>query len=117
VHSALLQRRPLLAQCATTAVLSGTGDVLAQQAVERKGAAHDVRASFPARVFIMLKGGRAVCTHGASGVLGRRAARTRRVPLVWRAAAPADSERACGDGGEGCARSGRVRAMCVFSLE
>jgi protein Mpv17 len=53
VHSALLQRRPLLAQCATTAVLSGTGDVLAQQAVERKGASHDVRVLVltPARVF------------------------------------------------------------------
>jgi protein Mpv17 len=53
VHSALLQRRPLLAQCATTAVLSGTGDVLAQQAVERKGAAHDVRAPFPALMSLL----------------------------------------------------------------
>jgi hypothetical protein len=42
--SSFLQRRPLLAQCTTTAGLSATGDILAQQLVERKGWDHDVRA-------------------------------------------------------------------------
>ncbi|KAI0698639.1 hypothetical protein C8Q76DRAFT_756953 [Earliella scabrosa] len=36
-----LIRRPLLTQCATSFVLFGTGDVLAQQAFEKKGANHD----------------------------------------------------------------------------
>ncbi|KAI0758673.1 hypothetical protein C8Q74DRAFT_258415 [Fomes fomentarius] len=36
-----LIRRPLVTQCATSFVLFGTGDVLAQQAFEKKGANHD----------------------------------------------------------------------------
>ncbi|KAI0271248.1 hypothetical protein BC834DRAFT_858433 [Gloeopeniophorella convolvens] len=38
----LLIRRPLAAQCATSAVLFGAGDVIAQQAVERRGTKHDL---------------------------------------------------------------------------
>lgn len=41
--SAVLIRRPLLTQCATAAVLFGTGDVIAQQLVEKKGGSqHEV---------------------------------------------------------------------------
>ncbi|KII83865.1 hypothetical protein PLICRDRAFT_179905 [Plicaturopsis crispa FD-325 SS-3] len=40
-YNASLQRRPMLAQCATAAVLFGAGDVIAQQAVERRGREHD----------------------------------------------------------------------------
>ncbi|KAI0743167.1 hypothetical protein C8Q80DRAFT_1193214 [Daedaleopsis nitida] len=36
-----LIRKPLVTQCATSFVLFGTGDVLAQQAFEKKGANHD----------------------------------------------------------------------------
>ncbi|KAJ6601635.1 hypothetical protein B0H10DRAFT_361420 [Mycena sp. CBHHK59/15] len=39
--NAMLLRRPMLTQCATAAVLFGAGDVIAQQAVERKGKEHD----------------------------------------------------------------------------
>ncbi len=35
--SAALIRRPIATQCATAAVLFGTGDIIAQQAVERRG--------------------------------------------------------------------------------
>ena len=42
--SSFLQRRPMLAQCVTAGVLFGTGDVIAQQAIEKRGwAKHDVR--------------------------------------------------------------------------
>lgn len=38
-----MQRRPMLAQCATSAVLFGASDVVAQQAVEKRGwGSHDV---------------------------------------------------------------------------
>ncbi|KAJ7083226.1 hypothetical protein C8R44DRAFT_652312 [Mycena epipterygia] len=40
-YNALLIRRPMLTQCATAAVLFGAGDIIAQQAVERKGKEHD----------------------------------------------------------------------------
>ncbi|KAG7444078.1 uncharacterized protein BT62DRAFT_833248, partial [Guyanagaster necrorhizus] len=36
-HSVLLIRRPMLAQCGTTALLSSTGDIIAQQAIEKRG--------------------------------------------------------------------------------
>ncbi|KAI8141489.1 hypothetical protein BJV82DRAFT_619377 [Fennellomyces sp. T-0311] len=36
-YNRALTRRPLLVQCITTAFLFGTGDVLAQQAIEKKG--------------------------------------------------------------------------------
>lgn len=36
-YQARLKTSPLLTQAVTTAILFGTGDVLAQQAVERKG--------------------------------------------------------------------------------
>ncbi|KAH9947341.1 hypothetical protein B0H21DRAFT_789916 [Amylocystis lapponica] len=39
--NASLVRRPMLTQCATYAVLFGAGDVLAQQAFEKKGKDHD----------------------------------------------------------------------------
>ena len=42
LHSAALIRRPLLTQCATAAVLFGTGDVIAQRLVEGRGYRHDV---------------------------------------------------------------------------
>lgn len=38
----LLQRRPMVAQCGTAAFLFGAGDVLAQQAIEKKGRNHDI---------------------------------------------------------------------------
>ncbi|TFK48102.1 hypothetical protein OE88DRAFT_1665201 [Heliocybe sulcata] len=40
-YNTLLIRRPMMAQCATAAVLFGAGDVLAQQAIEKKGKEHD----------------------------------------------------------------------------
>ncbi len=46
-HSQALIRKPLVTQCATSVVLFGTGDVLAQQAFEKKGANHDVRPPSP----------------------------------------------------------------------
>lgn len=42
IDSALLIRRPMAAQCGTAALLFGAGDIIAQQAVERKGKEHDV---------------------------------------------------------------------------
>lgn len=36
-----MARRPVLTQCVTTGILMGTGDILAQQGVERKGRDHD----------------------------------------------------------------------------
>lgn len=43
-YSAVLQRRPYAASMATSAVLFGGGDMIAQQAIEKKGLkAHDVR--------------------------------------------------------------------------
>ncbi|KXN90232.1 Protein SYM1 [Leucoagaricus sp. SymC.cos] len=41
-YNAALIRRPLLTQCVTAAVLFGTGDVIAQQLVEKKGGQHDL---------------------------------------------------------------------------
>ncbi|KAJ7260580.1 hypothetical protein C8J57DRAFT_1514513 [Mycena rebaudengoi] len=40
-YNALLIRRPMIAQCSTAAFLFGAGDIIAQQAVERKGKEHD----------------------------------------------------------------------------
>ncbi|KAJ7359762.1 hypothetical protein DFH08DRAFT_416647 [Mycena albidolilacea] len=40
-YNALLIRRPMAAQCGTAALLFGAGDIIAQQAVERKGKEHD----------------------------------------------------------------------------
>ena len=40
--SALLLRRPMSTQCVTAAVLFGAGDIIAQQAIEKRGAEHDV---------------------------------------------------------------------------
>lgn len=42
LSSSALIRRPLLASCGTAAVLFGAGDVIAQQAVEKRGNKHDV---------------------------------------------------------------------------
>ncbi|KAI9497862.1 integral membrane protein mpv17 pmp22 family [Zychaea mexicana] len=39
-YSRALSRRPILVQCITTAFLFGTGDVIAQQAVEKRGFEH-----------------------------------------------------------------------------
>ncbi|KAK0438552.1 hypothetical protein EV421DRAFT_950656 [Armillaria borealis] len=36
-YNALLIRRPMLAQCGTAALLFGTGDIIAQQLIEKKG--------------------------------------------------------------------------------
>ncbi|KAH9984187.1 hypothetical protein BJV77DRAFT_1062246 [Russula vinacea] len=38
----LLLKRPLATQCATSAILFASGDIIAQQAIERKRAKHDV---------------------------------------------------------------------------
>ncbi|KAH8978039.1 hypothetical protein EDB86DRAFT_2816491, partial [Lactarius hatsudake] len=40
-YSNLLLKRPLTTQCATSAVLFATGDVIAQQVIERKRSKHD----------------------------------------------------------------------------
>jgi len=40
-YNAALIRRPMAAQCATGAFLFGTGDVIAQQIIEKKGTDHD----------------------------------------------------------------------------
>lgn len=42
LFSSSLLRRPMITQCITAAVLFGTGDILAQQAVEGNGKKHDV---------------------------------------------------------------------------
>ncbi|EPS95827.1 hypothetical protein FOMPIDRAFT_1025605 [Fomitopsis schrenkii] len=39
--NASLVRRPMLTQCASSAVMFGVGDILAQQAFEKKGTKHD----------------------------------------------------------------------------
>ncbi|KIY69563.1 hypothetical protein CYLTODRAFT_225662 [Cylindrobasidium torrendii FP15055 ss-10] len=41
-YNALLVRRPLLTQCASAAVLFGSGDLIAQQVIEKKGSKHDL---------------------------------------------------------------------------
>ncbi|KAF8529852.1 hypothetical protein JB92DRAFT_2782666 [Gautieria morchelliformis] len=40
-YNTALLRRPMLTQCTTAAVLFGAGDVIAQQAIEMKGASHE----------------------------------------------------------------------------
>ena len=45
--SASLIRRPMVTQCATAFTLFGAGDILAQQAFEKKGGNHDVRVLTP----------------------------------------------------------------------
>ncbi|KAF8525792.1 hypothetical protein BU17DRAFT_83278 [Hysterangium stoloniferum] len=40
-YNAALIRRPMLTQCITAAVLFGSGDIIAQQAIEKKGQQHD----------------------------------------------------------------------------
>lgn len=40
-YNVLLMNRPMVTQCVTAAVLFGGGDVIAQQAVERRGGGHD----------------------------------------------------------------------------
>ncbi|KAJ8081848.1 Protein required for ethanol metabolism [Marasmius tenuissimus] len=40
-YNAALMRRPMVTQCATAGFLFGAGDIIAQQAVERKGKDHD----------------------------------------------------------------------------
>ncbi|PAV21604.1 integral membrane mpv17 pmp22 [Pyrrhoderma noxium] len=40
-YNALLQRRPMAAQSVTAGILFGAGDVIAQQAIEKKGKEHD----------------------------------------------------------------------------
>ncbi|KAJ7185915.1 hypothetical protein C8R46DRAFT_1208017 [Mycena filopes] len=40
-YNALLLRRPMITQCGTAATLFCAGDIIAQQAVERKGKQHD----------------------------------------------------------------------------
>lgn len=44
-NSALLQRKPMATQCVTAGILFGTGDVIAQQIIEKQGKKHDVRPS------------------------------------------------------------------------
>lgn len=41
-YSALLKRRPLMGNMLTSAVLFATGDVIAQQVIEKKGSDHDI---------------------------------------------------------------------------
>ena len=44
LRSAFIQRRPMFGQCATSGVLFGASDIVAQHAVEKRGLAkHDVR--------------------------------------------------------------------------
>ncbi|KAF9075636.1 hypothetical protein BDP27DRAFT_1042730 [Rhodocollybia butyracea] len=41
MYNAALQRRPMITQCCTAAFLFGTGDIIAQQAIEGRGNKHD----------------------------------------------------------------------------
>ncbi|KAF9446185.1 hypothetical protein P691DRAFT_804504 [Macrolepiota fuliginosa MF-IS2] len=50
-YNAVLIRRPLLTQCATAAILFGTGDVIAQQLVEKKGDQHDLARTLRLTVY------------------------------------------------------------------
>jgi hypothetical protein len=43
ISSDLLLKRPLATQCVTSAILFASGDIIAQQAIERKREKHDVR--------------------------------------------------------------------------
>jgi hypothetical protein len=48
LNSAAPIRRPMVTQCGTAAVLFGTGDMIAQQAIEKKRLkGHDVRSFSP----------------------------------------------------------------------
>ncbi|KAG8215540.1 hypothetical protein J3R82DRAFT_9199 [Butyriboletus roseoflavus] len=46
-YSAALIQRPMIAQSATAAFLFGTGDIIAQQAIERQGKNHDFMRTIP----------------------------------------------------------------------
>ena len=63
--STALIRRPMLTQCATSFVLFGTGDILAQQAFEKKGSNHDVRPTSSFLHLILIR-------HGAHSGFARR---------------------------------------------
>lgn len=43
--SKLILKRPLATQCVTSAILFASGDIIAQQVIERKRAKHDVRVT------------------------------------------------------------------------
>jgi protein Mpv17 len=45
ISSNLLLKRPLATQCVTSAILFASGDIIAQQAIERKQEKHDVRVT------------------------------------------------------------------------
>jgi hypothetical protein len=45
ISSDLLLKRPLATQCVTSAILFASGDIIAQQAFERKREKHDVRVT------------------------------------------------------------------------
>jgi protein Mpv17 len=45
ISSNLLIKRPLATQCVTSAILFASGDIIAQQAIERKQEKHDVRVT------------------------------------------------------------------------
>lgn len=52
--STLLLHRPMVTQCVTAAVLFGVGDIVAQQAVERKGKRHDVSGHQPFMYYALI---------------------------------------------------------------
>lgn len=43
LYSASLVRRPMATQCGASGFMFGVGDIIAQQAFEKKGKDHDVR--------------------------------------------------------------------------
>jgi hypothetical protein len=45
ISSNLLLKKPLATQCVTSAILFASGDIIAQQAIERKREKHDVRVT------------------------------------------------------------------------
>ncbi|KAK0244646.1 hypothetical protein EDD85DRAFT_206943 [Armillaria nabsnona] len=49
-YNAVLIRQPMLAQCGTAALFFGTGDIIAQQLIKKKGLRrHDARSPLSAR--------------------------------------------------------------------
>jgi hypothetical protein len=73
--SKLLLKRPLATQCVTSAILFASGDIIAQQAIQRKRAKHDVCVTKTHRLASLLNAAQlsfnVVFAHSTSHVLWR----------------------------------------------